>query len=85
MKNEKVYLNENGIEIKVEVILAFEVEELNKSYVAYTINDDDSYETAIVLISEYNQENNQLLPIAFDDKEKVLAVYNDIKNMIFGE
>ena len=84
MKNEKVFINENGVEIKVEVILAFEVEELGKSYVAYTINDDDSHETAMVLISEYNLDNNQLLPIAFEDKEKVLAVYNDIKK-IFGE
>lgn len=85
MKNEKVYINESGVEIKVEVVLAFEVEELGKSYVAYTINDDDSYETAIVLISQYNPETNQLLAIPFEDKEKVYAVYNDIKKMIFGE
>lgn len=85
MKNEKVYINENGEQIKVEVILAFEVEELNKSYVAYTINDDDSYETAVVLISEYNPETNQLLSISFEDKDKVLAVYNDIKMTIFEE
>ena len=85
MKNEKIYINENGEEIKVEIVLSFEVEELNKSYIAYTINDDDSYETAVVLISEYNSETNQLLPISFEDKDKVLAVYNDIKKIIFEE
>lgn len=85
MKNEKIYINENGEEIKVEVVLSFEVEELNKSYIAYTINDDDSYETAVVLISEYNPETNQLLSISFEDKDKVLAVYNDIKKIIFEE
>ncbi len=85
MKNEKIYINENGEEIKVEVILSFEVEELNKCYIAYTINDDDSYETAVVLISEYNSDTNQLLPISFEDKDKVLAVYNDIKKIIFEE
>ena len=85
MKNEKIYINENGEEIKVEIVLSFEVEELNKSYIAYTINDDDSYETAVVLISEYNPETNQLLSISFEDKDKVLAVYNDIKKIIFEE
>ena len=85
MKNEVVYINENGVEIKVEVILSFSIEELRKNYIAYTINDDDSLETAVVLINEVDIETNKLLPIKFEEKELVLATYNDIKKTIFGE
>ena len=63
MKNEAVYINENGEEIRVEVILSFSIEEFNKNYIAYTTNDDDSLETAVVFINEVDIENNKLLPI----------------------
>lgn len=85
MKNEAVYINENGEEIRVEVILSFSIEELNKNYIAYTINDDDSLETAVVLINEVDIETNKLLPIKFEEKEMVLTTYNDIKKTIFEE
>lgn len=85
MKNEAVYINENGEEIRVEVILSFSIEEFNKNYIAYTINDDDSLETAVVLINEVDIENNKLLPIKFEEKEMVLTTYNDIKKTIFDE
>lgn len=85
MKNEAVYINENGEEIRVEVILSFSIEELNKNYIAYTINDDDSLETAVVLINEVDIETNKLLPIKFEEKEMVLTTYNDIKKTIFDE
>jgi uncharacterized protein YrzB (UPF0473 family) len=85
MKNEAVYINENGEEIRVEVILSFSIEEFNKNYIAYTINDDDSLETAVVLINEVDIETNKLLPIKFEEKEMVLTTYNDIKKTIFGE
>lgn len=85
MKNEAVYINENGEEIRVEVILSFSIEEFNKNYIAYTINDDDSLETAVVLINEVDIEYNKLLPIKFEEKEMVLTTYNDIKKTIFDE
>lgn len=85
MKNEAVYINENGEEIRVEVILSFSIEEFNKNYIAYTINDDDSLETAVVLINEVDIEANKLLPIKFEEKEMVLTTYNDIKKTIFDE
>ncbi len=85
MKNEAVYINENGEEIRVEVILSFSIEEFNKNYIAYTINDDDSLETAVVLINEVDIETNKLLPIKFEEKEMVLTTYNDIKKTIFDE
>ena len=85
MKNEAVYINENGEEIRVEVILSFSIEEFNKNYIAYTINDDDSLETAVVLINEVDIETNKLLTIKFEEKEMVLTTYNDIKKTIFDE
>lgn len=85
MKNEAVYINENGEQIRVEVILSFSIEEFNKNYIAYTINDDDSLETAVVLINEVDIETNKLLPIKFEEKEMVLTTYNDIKKTIFDE
>ena len=40
MENTKVYTDENGNQIKLEEISTFKIEELNKVYLAYTINDD---------------------------------------------
>lgn len=85
MKNEKVYINENGEKVSVEVILSFSIEEVNKNYIAYTINDDDSHEKAIVLISEIDIQTNKLKSIDDSDKEMVLATYNEIKMKIFEE
>lgn len=85
MKNEKIVINETGEEIKIEIVLSFRLEEHNKEYVAYTINDDDSMETALVFISEIDVETNKLKSIDENDKETVLIAYEELKRELFNE
>ena len=85
MKNEKIVINEAGEEIKIEIVLSFRLEEHNKEYVAYTINDDDSMETALVFISEIDVETNKLKSIDENDKETVLIAYEELKRELFNE
>lgn len=85
MKNEKIVINENGEETKIEIVLSFRLEEQNKEYVAYTINDDDSMETALVFISEIDVETNKLKSIDENDKETVLIAYEELKRELFNE
>ena len=85
MKNEKIVINENGEETKIEIVLSFRLEEQNKEYIAYTINDDDSMETALVFISEIDVETNKLKSIDENDKETVLIAYEELKRELFNE
>ena len=40
MNNKITFDREDGEAITVEIILSFEIEELNKKYIAYTLNSD---------------------------------------------
>jgi hypothetical protein len=41
MKDYVIVYKENGEPIKIEVILSFRIDKINKDYVVYTINDDN--------------------------------------------
>lgn len=85
MRNEKIVTLPTGEQVKIEVILSFKIEELNKNYVAYTINDDDSFETATVFISEIDPETNKLKDFDENDREVILAAYEEAKKVIFND
>ncbi|MBR2138462.1 MAG: DUF1292 domain-containing protein [Bacilli bacterium] len=85
MKNEKVFINENGEEIKIEIVFSFRLEELNKNYIAYTINDDDSLPTALIFISELDPNTNQIISIKEEEKEMVMTAYEEFKKGVFEE
>ena len=85
MKNEKIVTLPTGEKVKIEVILSFRLEELNKNYVAYTINDDDSLETATVFISEIDTETNKLKNFDEKDKDLILTAYEELKQKLFEE
>ncbi len=85
MKNEKVFINENGEEIKIEIVFSFRLEELNKNYIAYTINDDDSLSTALIFISELDPNTNQIISIKEEEKEMVMTAYEEFKKGVFEE
>ena len=84
MKNILNNVNEFGQKITIEILLNFKIEELNKEYVVYTINDDNVSEEVDMIISEIYYENNipKIKSIAEDEKEMVILFYNDIKNSI---
>lgn len=83
MDNKTYVYKENGEEIAIEIILSFVVEELNKSYIAYTLNDDDNSDTVPVFISEYDGKN--IKEISNDDADLVLEYYNAAKELVEEE
>lgn len=80
MSNKITFDREDGEAITVEIILSFEIEELNKKYIAYTLNDDDKEEDVDVLISEVN--NNKLISIPAEEIPVVLKYYENAKELI---
>ncbi len=80
MGNKITFDRENGETITVDVILGFEIEELNKKYIAYTLNDNGEDEDVDVLISEV--ENNKLKSIPDEEINIVLEYYNEAKELV---
>jgi uncharacterized protein YrzB (UPF0473 family) len=80
MGNKITIDRENGETITVDIILGFEIEELNKKYIAYTLNDNGEDEDVDVLISEV--ENNKLKSIPDEEINIVLEYYNEAKELV---
>lgn len=85
MNNYVIVKNEDGSDIKIEVLFSFKVEEYNKEYIAYTINDDGVSEVEPVLISEYDGNNKKIISIPFEEKEFVLKTYEEVKKIILED
>ena len=81
MDNVVKVKRENGEEIRIEIILSFNVEELNKRYIAYTLNDDGKKSVVAVLISEIDS-NNRIKDIPFEERELVMTAYNSAKELV---
>ena len=82
--NAKTFRFEDGNELTVEILIGFKVEELNKEYIAYTLNDDNVSDTVKVMINEvvYNGDVPELRGIPEEEKERVIEIYNGVKNNI---
>ena len=83
IENKTYVYKENGEEIAIEIILSFNIEELNKSYIAYTLNDDGKSDNVAVFISEYDDKN--IKDIANDEANLVLEYYNAAKELVDEE
>lgn len=84
MDNYVVVEKENGEKIKIEVILSFVVEEVNKEYIAYTLNDDGNSDVEMVMISEIDMQTQKIKAIPESEKDIVLKYYEDAKNIILN-
>lgn len=83
IENKTYVYKEDGEEIAIEIILSFNVEEFNKSYIAYTLNDDGQSENVAVFISEYDGKN--IKDISNEEAKTVLEYYNAAKELIDEE
>ena len=45
-------IDENGNEIKIDIIMQFRIEELGKEYIVLTVNDDGTSKDAFINITE---------------------------------
>lgn len=79
MENYVIVKDENNIEIKIEIILSFVIEEYNKQYIAYTLNDDGVSNNVEVFLSEIDFSTKKLKSIPSLQKEAVLEAYEQAK------
>ncbi len=85
MNNSIIAKRENGESIKIEIILGFEVEELKKSFIAYTLNDDGVKDKVTVCISEIDKDNLIIKDIVPKEMDMVMNAYEEAKNFILNQ
>lgn len=88
MKEMKI-CDANGNQINVSVIGMFRIPDLEKEYVMYSLMDDDvNNENAGVLLGEVVRDedgNIQVLGILSEEKDVVVAYYNEIADQLGGD
>ena len=85
MSNSITVKRENGESFKIEIILGFEVEELNKRFIAYTLNDDGVKEKVTVCISEIDTETSTIKDLVPEEMDIVMNAYEEAKNCILNQ
>lgn len=79
----------NGNQVNVSVIGMFRIPDLEKEYVMYSLMDDDvNNENAGVLLGEVVRDedgNIQVLGILSEEKDVVVAYYNEIADQLGGD
>lgn len=76
MKNNqiKTYIDENGNKIVLEEIMTFEIQELGKKYMAFTINDDGkSNDVCVNLVELVGDDINNLHIKKIEEQEEELV------------
>ena len=79
-------INENGEEVKIDIIMQFKIEENDKEYVVFTVNDDGVSEDVYVNIAGIEDKDGkyQLRLIPEEEKNMVLVFYDNLRDTIRG-
>lgn len=79
-------LNENGEEVKIDIIMQFKIEENNKEYVVFTVNDDGKSEDVYINIAGIEEKDGEfkLRLIPEEEKNLVLVFYDNLRDTISG-
>lgn len=80
-------IDEAGNEIKIDIIMQFKIEELNKEYAVFTVNDDGKSEEVYINITELEKIPSgeyQMKMIPENEKNMVLTFYDSIRDSING-
>lgn len=80
--NELEVINEIGELVKINVIGQFEIDELNRKYIMYTLNDDGVSEDVLLLIAQVEIVNGKmnLLSIPEEEKNMVISFFDNIRD-----
>lgn len=87
MMDDVKFLNDDGREITISLIGFFKIEELGKEFIMYSlVSDDPNVDNGAVLLGEVVRDgvNIQILGIESDEKDMVVAYYNEISQKIGG-
>ena len=80
-------LDENGNEIKIDVIMQFNIQDVEKEYIVFTVNDDGKSSDVYINITELQKDENgvyQLKLIPDNEINMVLAFYDGLRDAICG-
>ena len=79
-------INENGEEVKIDIIMQFKIEENNKEYVVFTVNDDGKSEDVYINIAGIEESDGKarLRLIPEEEKNLVLVFYDNLRDTISG-
>lgn len=77
-------INEEGQLVKIDIIVRFKIEEFNKEYIVYTLNDDGKSEIEPVIIAgiEETSEGIKLKLIPEEEKQTVLVFYDNVRDTL---
>lgn len=78
-------VDEENNSITVYILFAFEVPELRKKYIAYTLDNNVESEDINMLISEIDYDNNEIKSISEEEMPTVLEIYNAAKESLLNE
>lgn len=75
-------INEIGELVKINVIGQFKIDELNRKYIMYTLNDDGVSEDVLLLIAQVEIVNGKmnLLSIPEEEKNMVISFFDNIRD-----
>lgn len=79
-------INEIGELVKINLIGQFKLEEYNKEYIMYTLNDDGVSEDVIILIAQVENIDGKLKLLSIPDEEKnmVALLFDNIRDTACG-
>ena len=73
---KKVYIDQNGNKIVLEEIMTFEIEELGKRYLAFTVNDNGTSDNVCVnLVELFSANDNNLHIKKIESNEENIVKY----------
>ncbi len=82
MKNIITVINEDKEKVVIELIASFEIEEYNRQYIVFTLNDDGVSEELTIFISqiEYLEGLPKIISIPENEIELVLSFYDNLRD-----
>ncbi len=85
--NQIEVINEENQKVLVEILGSFSIEEYNKNYIVYTLNDKGDTKEVTILLSEivYQNEKPELVSIPENEINLVLNFYDNVRDSISGK
>ena len=74
---QNVFFDKSGN--RIEELMSFDLVELNKSFLVYSINDNEQNETMNINFAEVSHENDEiaLKPVIPEEKELIINIFQE--------
>lgn len=80
-------INDEGQLVNINIIVRFRIEEFNKEYIVYTLNDDGKSEIEPLIIAGIveTSEGLKLRLIPEEEQNTVLVFYDNVRDTLTGK